>query len=236
VRVASGTITGYEALLRWRHPAWGVVSPARFISVAEDTGLIVEIGRWVLEEVCRQLREWRARGLPLLPVSVNLSVRQFASNLVDEISVAIRRYGVSPSLIDLEITESLLMQNPEQVGVILEGLSELGAHVTLDDFGTGYSSLGYIRRFPVNALKIDRSFISDITATSQNVAIVSAVITMCRSLGIRVVAEGVETREQLDILRMLGCDEYQGFLFSPPVAAGEVERRQLAAIAGASAA
>jgi len=224
VHVASGRITGYEALLRWRHPSWGVVSPTRFISVAEDTGLIVEIGRWVMEEVCRQIRAWRRRGLPPLPVSVNLSVRQFLSNLVDEISATMRRFGVDPGLIDLEITESLFMQNPEQVAGILRDLSELGANVTLDDFGTGYSSLGYIRQFNLNALKIDRSFISDIGATSQNIAIVRAVIMMCRGLGIRVVAEGVETKEQLGVLRTLGCDEYQGFLFSPPVAAAEIER------------
>jgi len=233
VQVASGRITGYEALLRWRHPAWGLVSPTRFISVAEDTGLIVEIGRWVMEEVCRQIREWRSRGLPPLPVSVNLSVRQFLANLVDETSATMRRYGVDPGMIDLEITESLFMQNPEQVAVILRDLSALGANVTLDDFGTGYSSLGYIRQFNLNALKIDRSFISDIGATSQNVAIVRAVIMMCRGLGIRVVAEGVETKEQLDVLRTLGCDEYQGFLFSPPVAATEIERRHRRVAVGA---
>jgi len=233
VQVASGRVTGYEALLRWRHPSWGLVSPTRFIGVAEDTGLIVEIGRWVIEEVCRQIREWRRRGLPPLPVSVNLSVRQFLSNLVDETSATMRRFGVDPGLIDLEITESLFMQNPEQVATILRDLSRLGANVTLDDFGTGYSSLGYIRQFNLNALKIDRSFISGISATSQNVAIVRAVIMMCRGLGIRVVAEGVETKEQLDILRTLGCDEYQGFLFSPPVAADEIERRHRKAALGA---
>jgi EAL domain-containing protein (putative c-di-GMP-specific phosphodiesterase class I) len=195
--------------------------------VAEDTGLIVEIGRWVLQEVCRQLREWRARGLSLRPVAVNVSVRQFTSALVGEVSAAMNAFGVDPGLIELEITESLFMQNAEEVDTVLKGLSRLGANVTIDDFGTGYSSLGYIRHFTVNALKIDRAFLSDITGASQDEAIVRAVITMCRGLGIRVIAEGVETQKQLDILRRLRCDEYQGYLFSPPLAAAEIERRYL---------
>jgi diguanylate cyclase (GGDEF)-like protein/PAS domain S-box-containing protein len=227
IDIASGAVTGLEALLRWRHPDWGVVSPGRFISVAEDTGLIVEIGRWVLQEVCRQLREWRARGLSLRPVAVNVSVRQFTSALVGEVSAAMNAFGVDPGLIELEITESLFMQNAEEVDTVLKGLSRLGANVTIDDFGTGYSSLGYIRHFTVNALKIDRAFLSDITGASQDEAIVRAVITMCRGLGIRVIAEGVETQKQLDILRRLRCDEYQGYLFSPPLAAAEIERRYL---------
>jgi len=230
VDIASGAVTGLEALLRWRHPEWGVVPPGRFISVAEDTGLIVEIGRWVLQEVCRQLREWRGRGLALQPVAVNLSVRQFTSALVGEISSAMGAFGVDPGLIELEITESLFMQNAEEVDTVLKGLSRLGANVTIDDFGIGYSSLSYIRRFSVNALKIDRAFLRDISDAPQDVAIVRAVITMCRGLGIRVIAEGVETQEQLDILRRLHCDEYQGYLFSPPVAAQEIERRYLRAV------
>ncbi len=230
VDIASGAVTGLEALLRWRHPEWGLVLPQRFISVAEDTGLIVEIGRWVLDEACRQLREWREHGLSLRPVAVNLSVRQFTPALVGEISMAMNKFGVNPGLLELEITESLFMQNAEEVGDILGGLSRLGANVTIDDFGTGYSSLGYIRHYNVNALKIDRSFLSGITDASQDLAIVRAVITMCRGLGIRVIAEGVETQDQLDILRKLHCDEYQGYLFSPPVAAEEIERRYLKSI------
>jgi diguanylate cyclase (GGDEF)-like protein/PAS domain S-box-containing protein len=229
VAMESGEVVGLEALLRWRHPEWGLVSPGRFIAVAEDTGLIVEIGRWVLEEVCTQLRAWRGRGLPLRPVAVNLSVRQFTPALVDEISQAMNKFGVVPGLIELEITESLFMRDAEEVRAILKGLSRLGARVTLDDFGTGYSSLGYIRHFPVSALKIDRTFLSDLTEVSQDAAIVRAVITMCRGLGIRVIAEGVETQEQLDILRKLRCDEYQGYLFSRPVPAEEIEGRYLVA-------
>ena len=227
VNIANGEVVGLEALLRWRSPEWGVVAPGRFIAVAEDTGLIVEIGRWVLAEVCRQLREWRGRGLALRPVAVNVSVRQFASGLVSDIAAAMAEFGVVPGQIELEITESLFMRNAEEVRTILRGLSRLGARVTIDDFGTGYSSLGYIRHFSVNALKIDRAFLSDFTAASQNLAIVRAVVTMCRGLGIGVIAEGVETQEQLELLRKLHCDEYQGFLFSPPVGPEEIERRFL---------
>jgi len=227
VNVASGEVVGLEALLRWRSPEWGVVAPSRFIAVAEDTGLIVDIGRWVLAEVCRQIREWRGRGLALRPVAVNVSVRQFTSGLVSHIAAAMAEFGVAPGQIELEITESLFMRNAEEVRTILKGLSRLGARVTIDDFGTGYSSLGYIRHFNVNALKIDRAFLSDFTAASQNLAIVRAVITMCRGLGIGVIAEGVETPEQLELLRKLHCDEYQGFLFSAPVSPEEIESRYL---------
>jgi diguanylate cyclase (GGDEF)-like protein/PAS domain S-box-containing protein len=229
VNIESGEVVGLEALLRWRHPEWGVVTPDRFIAVAEDTGLIVEIGRWVLEEACRQLAEWRDRGLASRPVAVNLSVRQFTPALVGDISTAMVAHGVRPGQIEVEITESLFMQDAAEVRVILKGLSRLGARVTIDDFGTGYSSLGYIRHFSVDALKIDRAFLSDITSSSQNLAIVRAVITMCRGLGIGVIAEGVEHKEQLDILRKLHCDEYQGYLFSGAVAPGEIERRYLKA-------
>jgi diguanylate cyclase (GGDEF)-like protein/PAS domain S-box-containing protein len=231
VNTESGEVVGLEALLRWQHPEWGVVTPDRFIAVAEDTGLIVEIGRWVLEEVCRQLGEWRERGLALRPVAVNLSVRQFTPALVGEISTAMVAHGVSPGQIEVEITESLFMQDAEGVRTILKGLSRLGARVTIDDFGTGYSSLGYIRHFSVDALKIDRAFLSDMTLASQNLAIVRAVITMCRGLGIGVIAEGVEKKEQLEILRKLHCDEYQGYLFSGPLPPGEIERRYLKAAA-----
>ena len=230
VNIGSGEVVGFEALLRWRHPERGVVAPGQFIAVAEDTGLIVEIGRWVLEEVCRQLREWRDRGASPMPVAVNLSVRQFTPALVGEISTAMVAHGVAPGQIEVEITESLFMHNAEEVRAILKGLSRLGARVTIDDFGTGYSSLGYIRHFSVSALKIDRAFLSDISSSSQNLAIVRAVITMCRGLGIGVIAEGVETKEQLEILRNLDCDEYQGYLFSHPVSAEEVSRRYLGAL------
>ena len=227
VNIASDEVVGLEALLRWRHSDWGLVTPDRFIAVAEDTGLIVEIGRWVLEEVCRQLQEWRGRGVSLVPIAVNLSVRQFNPALLSTISAAMAAHGVTPGQIEVEITESLFMQDAEEIRTILEGLSQLGARVTIDDFGTGYSSLGYIRHFSVNALKIDRAFLSDITSSLQSLAIVRAIITMCRGLGITVIAEGVESKEQLDILRKLHCDEYQGYLFSPAVVPKQIEGRYL---------
>jgi len=227
VEVASGKTTGFEALLRWHHPTQGVVLPGRFIEVAEETGLIVEIGRWVIDETCRHLCSWRERGLPLYPVAVNLSVRQFAPGLVEEISGALSACKVDPALLELEITESVFMQDTENARAILEGLSRLGTPVTIDDFGTRYSALSYIMQFDLNALKIDRSFVNDIATVSQNVAIVHAVITMCRGLGVRVIAEGVETQEQLEILGRLGCEEYQGYLFSRPVPAEEIENKYL---------
>jgi len=227
VSMSNGKVTGLEALLRWRHPAWGMVPPGRFISVAEDAGLIVEIGRWVLEDACKQIRDWRGRGMPPQPVAVNLSVRQLTPALVDDISATLNRFGVDPGLIELEITESLLMKNPQDVGAILKRLSQIGTRITIDDFGTGYSSLSYIMHFGASALKIDRSFVSGIATTSENVAIVRAIITMAHGLGMRVVAEGVETREQFDILAGLLCDEYQGYLFSRPVAAEQIERLYL---------
>ncbi len=227
VDVAGGQITGLEALLRWHHPRWGVVSPARFISVAEDTGLIVDIGRWVLEEVCRQLCDWRGRGLPLHPVAVNLSVRQFTPALIGEISNLLKKFDVDPDLIDVEITESLFLKNSEDIGTTLKGLARIGTRVMIDDFGTGYSSLSYIKHFAVNGLKIDRSFVSDLATSPQGVAIVRAIITMAGGLGIRVIAEGVETHDQLEILRKHRCIEYQGFLFSVPLVADQIERRYL---------
>jgi diguanylate cyclase (GGDEF)-like protein/PAS domain S-box-containing protein len=227
VAVEDGRITGLEALLRWRHPSWGLVLPARFISVAEDTGLILEIGRWVLAEVCRQIRDWRGRGLQAHPVAVNLSVRQFTPALIGEISTLLKDFDVDPGLIELEITESLFLKNSEDIGATLKGLAQVGTRVMIDDFGAGYSSLSYIRNFAVSGLKIDRSFISDIVASPENVAIVRAIITMARGLGIRVIAEGVETQDQLDLLRKHRCDEYQGFLFCEPLVAEEIERRYL---------
>ena len=227
VSMSNGKVTGLEALLRWRHPAWGMVPPGRFISVAEDAGLIVEIGRWVLEDACKQIRDWRGRNMPPQPVAVNLSVHQLTPALIDDMSATLNRYGVDPGLIELEITESVLMKNRQEVGAILKRLSQIGTRITIDDFGTGYSSLNYIMHFGASALKIDRSFVSGIATTSENVAIVRAIITMAHGLGMRVVAEGVETREQLDILAGLLCDEYQGYLFSRPVAAEQIERLYL---------
>ncbi len=227
--IANGQITGFEALLRWSHPDLGAVSPERFIAVAEDTGLIVDIGRWVMEEACRQLRDWSARGLTVRPVAINLSVRQFTPALVAETAKALRKFQVDPGLIEFEITESLFMRDSEEVSGILKELARAGTHVTIDDFGTGYASFSYLKDFLVSALKIDKSFVKDIATLTKDIAIVRAIITMARGLGIRVIAEGVETREQLQILKKLHCNEYQGFLFSKALTAAQVEQHYLKA-------
>jgi diguanylate cyclase (GGDEF)-like protein/PAS domain S-box-containing protein len=228
VNVHSGRVTGVEALLRWRHPEIGLIPPDRFIAVAEETGLIGELGLWALDEACKQVRKWTDTGYPAVPVAVNLSVRQFNRDLAAKVAETLRRTGIDPRLIELEITESLFTRNPDEICGILAELSALGLRLSIDDFGTGYSSLNYVKRFLVNSLKIDRSFVSDIIDNPQDVAIIRAVIAMARSLGIKVIAEGVELVGQLHLLRQLECDEYQGYLFSRPIAAHELERRYLA--------
>jgi diguanylate cyclase (GGDEF)-like protein len=228
VDAVTGDVTGMEALLRWHHPVLGDVPPERFIPVAEDTGLIVELGLWVLRQACLQLRTWHQGAYPGLHMAVNLSVRQFSRTLVADIAGILRDTGIAPSFIELEITESLFMRDPEEIGAILKELASLGMHVTIDDFGTGYSSLNYIKRFAVDCIKIDRSFVKDIAANSQDVAIVTAVIAMARSLGLKVIAEGIETQAQSAVLRRLGCDEYQGFLYSRPRSAADLERNAAA--------
>jgi diguanylate cyclase (GGDEF)-like protein/PAS domain S-box-containing protein len=228
VNVESGRVTGVEALLRWRHPEIGLIPPDRFIAVAEESGLIGELGMWALDEACKQVSKWTDAGYPAVPVAVNLSVRQFNRDLAARVAETLRRTGIDPKLIELEITESLFTRNPDEICGILAELAALGLRLSIDDFGTGYSSLNYIKRFLVNSLKIDRSFVSDIIDNPQDVAIIRAVIAMARSLGIKVIAEGVELVGQLHLLRQLECDEYQGYLFSRPIAALELERRYLA--------
>ena len=225
VDIASGRIVGVEALLRWSHPELGIVAPARFIPVAEETGLIVDIGLWVLREACTQAQRWRESGHPELRVAVNLSVRQFGPDLVAGIESTLRETGMDPALIELEITESLFLRDQEENGAILKQLAALGLHVSLDDFGTGYASMNYIKRFFVDALKIDRSFVRDITSNPHDLAIVKAVLAMAQSLGINVIAEGVETDNQLQVLRALGCNEYQGYLFCAPLPAADLEQQ-----------
>lgn len=224
VEIRSGKIAGLEALLRWRHPELGLIAPGQFMDVAEETGLIVPIGRWVFQQVCEQIASWQRLGV-VHPVAVNLSVRQFNARLQDDIAEALSSTGVNPQQIELEITESLFMQDPVMVGAILQALSQGGTRVALDDFGTGFSSLTSLKQFFVHTLKIDRSFIHDIETDPQDVAIVRAVIAMARSIGVRVVAEGVEGEAQLTILRELECDEYQGFLFAHPMTPAEVAQR-----------
>lgn len=225
---------GAEALLRWR-PERGPVAPDRFIPVAEETGLIVPIGEWVLREACAQFRSWQARECPLSRVVVNLSARQFAQrNLVSVVRRALDEAELAPEHLGLEITESLLMANPVEAIRVLTLLSDMGIQISVDDFGTGYSSLSYLKRFPIHKIKIDRSFVRDLATDPEDAAIVTAIIAMAHSLDCSVVAEGVETEEQLAFLRERGCDEYQGYYFSRPLPGAQlVERLQAASGTGA---
>jgi len=222
VNLRSGQIVAAEALVRWQHPDHGLIPTAEFIQIAEETGMIVPLGGWVLGEACRQNQEWRALGLREITMSVNLSpVQLHDRNLVETVSLALSRSGMSANALELEITESAMMKNPEQAIVMLSKLNGLGIKFSIDDFGTGYSSLSYLKKFPVDMLKIDQSFVRDLTVDNDDAAIVRAVISMARSLGLRVIAEGVETAEQLRFLEGLDCDMMQGFYFSRPLPAGE---------------
>ncbi|MCL5060716.1 MAG: EAL domain-containing protein [Candidatus Thermoplasmatota archaeon] len=226
VSLADGRIVATEALVRWKHPELGFVDPARFIPVAEDSGLIAPLGEWVLRQACLQLKQWHALGIQPPRMVVNLSSRQFREkNLVRIFSGVFRETGVEPRWLGLEITESVIMENPEVTIGILKELKALGIELSLDDFGTGYSSLSYLKRFPIDKLKIDQSFVHDITTDPDDEAMVTAIISMARHLNIRVVAEGVETEAQLAFLREHGCDEYQGYLFSRPLPADELHAR-----------
>ncbi len=216
----TGKICGMEALLRWKHPELGMISPAEFIPLAEKTGLIVPIGEWVLRTACTQNKAWQMAGLPALPVAVNLSGRQFAQfNLAQTITQILTQTGLSPDMLELEITESTLIHNIQASIAMLHELNTLGIAISIDDFGTGYSSLSYLKRFPINAIKIDQSFVRDIHTDPNDAAIVSAIIAMARSLGMKTIAEGVETGEQLSFLRSRQCDLMQGYYFSRPVTA-----------------
>jgi diguanylate cyclase (GGDEF)-like protein/PAS domain S-box-containing protein len=213
---------GAEALLRWKHPERGVVSPAEFIPVLEETGLIVQVGEWVLRQACADLKDWKASGLAPIPVAVNLSARQFRQQDLDaRIRALIAEARVDPSLIELEITESQLMQDPDHAIRVMEALSSAGIRIAIDDFGTGYSSLSYLTRFPVSSLKIDRSFVADVLTDEADGAIVRAIIDMAHTLGFTVVAEGVETEAQAAFLQGLSCEQAQGYLFARPMPAAD---------------
>lgn len=213
-----GDCTGLEALLRWQHPELGLLLPGRFIPTAEDSGLIAPIGGWVLDEVCRQLREWIDAGLEPPRIAVNLSAHQFASQDVEAmVSSALRRHGVPIGLLELELTETMLMRNPKRTAELLRRLRSLGLTLSIDDFGTGYSSLGYLHMFPVQELKIDASFVRDIQPSGSRGKIAKAIIALAHELGLTVVAEGVETPYQCEFLLSQGCDQLQGYLFSRPV-------------------
>ncbi len=218
VAVETGLITSAEALIRWRHPQRGIVPPDEFIPLAEETGLILEIGEWVLRQACRQIRQWREQGLTIGLVAVNLSARQLQQeDLVERIAGILRESGVSPESIQLEITEGAVLKNVDSAIAMLQRLDEMGIQIALDDFGTGYSSLTYLKRFPIDAVKIDRSFVRDLEYDASDATIVSTVIGMAENLHLNVIAEGVETENQLEFLRRRGCNEYQGYLFSEAV-------------------
>ncbi len=220
VDLASNLVVGAEALVRWKHPDLGMVSPAQFIPLAEETGLIVQIGEWVLFEACRQNRAWQEAGLSLITMGVNLSGGQFRDQgLRNMIASALAQSGLQPSYLELEITESMIMQNPEQAVAILQGFREMGMNTSIDDFGTGYSSLGYLKRFPLDALKVDRLFVQDVPGDADDSVITQAIIALAHSLGLKVVAEGVENEAQLNFLRNQGCEQVQGFIFSKPLPA-----------------
>jgi len=223
VDIASGRITGVEALLRWQHPEMGWISPAQFIPLAEENGLILQIGTWVLKTACAQNQAWRRQGMRHLRVAVNLSARQFGvESLPQDISAVLRESRLEGEDLEVEITESMVMSNPDQAVTVLRQLKDMGIHVAIDDFGTGYSSLAYLKRFPVDSVKVDRSFVEDLPGDLESVAIAQAIIVMAHSLHMKVVAEGVENEAQLRFLRGEGCDEIQGYHFSEPRAAFEI--------------
>jgi diguanylate cyclase (GGDEF)-like protein len=225
VGLESGKLLGAEALVRWNHPERGLVSPAEFIPVAEDIGLIVPLGEWVLNEACAQAARWATIGGRKPFVAVNLSARQFQEGgLVPVVQRALARSGLAASQLELEITESILMQQTERTLQALNEFEAFGVKLAIDDFGTGYSSLGYLKRFPVSTLKIDRSFLRDVSRDEDDRAIVAAVMAMARSLALTVTAEGVENTEQVAFLRLHGCDQAQGYLYSRPVPAAEFEQ------------
>lgn len=224
VEIASGRIVGAEALVRWRRSGNDVVPPGDFIPVAEESGLVVRIGAWVLDAACAQASAWRAQGLPPLKIAVNLSAREFAPALSQRVQEVLNRYGLPPSWLELEITESMLTHSTDGVIRMMGELAGLGIALSLDDFGTGFSSLSYLKRFPIDALKIDRSFVTGIPDDANDCAIAGAILSMARQLNLRVVAEGVETPAQLEFLKARGCDDVQGYIFAAPVDAGTFAR------------
>jgi diguanylate cyclase (GGDEF)-like protein len=215
--VKSGKLTGMEALLRWHSEHIGQVSPAEFIPLAEETGMINTIGVWVLQQVCQQLALWRQQGLQLIPVAINLSAKQLNNYIVDEVTRALTACELPAELLELELTESAVMQHPAESIAILARLEALGLTLAVDDFGTGYSSLAYLKRFPIHTLKIDKEFVRDISDDPEDAAITSAIIALAHSLDLQVVAEGVETQEQLNFLADHNCDQVQGYLLGKPM-------------------
>ncbi|MEW6761245.1 MAG: bifunctional diguanylate cyclase/phosphodiesterase [Pseudomonadota bacterium] len=218
ISTRDGRMVGVEALVRWRHPELGLLAPARFIPLAEESGLINELDLWVLREACACAAAWRAQGLFTGRVSVNLSARQFQrAGLAQRVRAALDASGLEPDGLELEITESTVMHDTEDAADVLRSLRDLGVRVSIDDFGTGYSSLSYLKRFPLDVLKIDRAFVNDVEGDATGAAIIRAIITLAHSLGLTAVAEGVETAQQVAFLKENGCDEIQGYYYSRPI-------------------
>jgi diguanylate cyclase (GGDEF)-like protein len=221
--IATGKISGVEALLRWTHPDLGNLAPMKFIPLAEETGLIIPIGRWVLKTACAQSMAWQGAGLPEISMAVNLSPRQFQDDhLLQDIDDVLKDTALPPHLLQLEITESMVMQNIDRAIKLLDEIQSRGIRLAIDDFGTGYSSMSVMKRFPIDTIKIDRSFVRDLAENHEDRAIATAIINMGKALGLTVVAEGVETSEQDSFLREHACDEIQGYLFSKPVPAADI--------------
>src|SRR5690606_37598206 len=221
-------VYGSEALIRWNHPKYGLVSPGQFIPLAEEIGLIEEIGRWVLKTACKQNKKWHDMGYKDLIVSVNVSAQQFQQQkFVREVQNALKESGLPPQYLSLELTESIMLRNIDHSIEVMTALQELGVNVSIDDFGTGYSSLSYLKELPINTLKIDRSFINNLRVDTSDIAIVKAIITMGHGLALKVVAEGVETEEQISLLKELKCHYAQGFYLYRPIPANEFEEKVL---------
>jgi EAL domain-containing protein (putative c-di-GMP-specific phosphodiesterase class I) len=221
--IATGRITGLEALLRWQHPELGLVPPDKFIRIAENSGLILPIGEWVLRSACSQARKWQDEGLPAVTVAVNVSAVQFRQEgFCELVKRVLHETRLTPQYLELELTESLLLANADVVFSVLQELKAMGLTLAIDDFGTGYSSLSYLKQFPVSKLKIDRSFVRDVAMNPDDVAITTAIISMAKSLNLKVIAEGVENEPQMSFLREHLCDEIQGYYFSKPLTVDKV--------------
>ena len=226
VDIMSSRVVGLEALLRWRHPRLGMMASAQFVQQAADTGLLAPIGRWVIEAACAQMQSWQhSESMANLPVAINIALPQVDADLPSHLQAMLRAHGLPPRLLHLELTESMLMRDLDRAGSMLREMSEGGITIAIDDFGSGYSSLSVLKSLPIDILKIDQSFIRDLGKSAGDTAIVAAVVSMARALALRVVAEGVETREQLALLKSLGCDEYQGYYYSKPLPADFLERQ-----------
>ncbi|MFE8703516.1 putative bifunctional diguanylate cyclase/phosphodiesterase [Cytobacillus sp. FJAT-54145] len=226
VELQTGKITSFEALLRWNSSEYGMVSPADFIPLAEDTGLIIPIGNWVIETACKQIRDWNKQEGNKIKVAINISPKQFQYSLVETIKMALEKYKIQPSLLEIEITEGA-MHDTSETAPILKGLKELGVAISIDDFGTGYSSLNYIKQFPIDVLKIDQSFIRDVHNNEKDAAITTTIIHLANSLGMEVIAEGIETKEQADFLINSKCFKGQGYFYSRPISAEELEEKKI---------